>query len=67
MTAGKGGVKRGGGGGDTVSGGPSPDEGLRYLLKAWSSCETMEDSLCKQSRASWDGGGPPAGWELFMV
>lgn len=40
---------------------------VRYLLKAWSSCETMEDSLCKQSRASWDGGGPPAGWELFMV
>ncbi|CAF95707.1 unnamed protein product, partial [Tetraodon nigroviridis] len=35
--------------------------GPRYLLKACSSCEIVEDSLDKNTNASCGGEGPPTG------
>lgn len=40
---------------------------LRYLLKAWSSWWTTEDSWFRQATASCGGGGPPTGRALCMV
>lgn len=42
------------------------NSGLRYLLKIWSSCETMQHRLCRQSTTSCGGAGPPPGWVLCM-
>lgn len=40
---------------------------LTYLVNACSSCDTIEDSLCKQATASCGGGGRPIGAVPCMV